>query len=164
MEYQKRRRRNHPRPRTEDELWPSPQPRCRRSSSPMIPPDHWRRPHKGPVLKSASLPNSFYWACWVWVCSHLQWKEPPKSGPHSNNFRIFLYLKFENQLKGLYGKIEVCIASPFCFLFERLASSCLNHCSTSSGFLYWAFYMKEQYSTMCFSGVDEKNERIKKKI
>ena len=23
--------------------------------------------------------------------------------------------------------------------------------------------MKEQYSTMCFSGVDEKNERIKKK-
>ena len=81
-----------------------------------------------------------------------------------NNFRIFLYLKFENQLEGLYGKIEVCITSPFCFLFERVASSCLSRCSTSLGFLYWAFYMKEQYSTMCFSGVDEKNETKKKKI
>ena len=39
VEYQKRRRRNHPRPRTEDELWPSPQPCCRRSSSSTIPPD-----------------------------------------------------------------------------------------------------------------------------
>ena len=82
VEYQNRRRRNHPRPRTKDELWPSPQPRCRRSSSPTIPPDCWRRPHKGLVLKPASLPNSLYWACWVWVCSHLQWKEPPKSGPY----------------------------------------------------------------------------------
>ena len=83
VEYQKRRRRNHPRPRTEDEPWPSPQPRCRRSNSPTIPPDHWRLPHKGPVLKPASLPNSLYWAYWVWVCSHLQWKEPPKSGPYN---------------------------------------------------------------------------------
>ena len=58
VEYQKRRRRNHPRPRTEDEPWPSPQPRCRRTNSPTIPPDRWRRPHKGPVLKPASLPNS----------------------------------------------------------------------------------------------------------
>ena len=86
VEYQKRRRRNHPRSRTEDELWPSPQPRCRWSSSPTIPLDHWRRPHKGPVLKPASLPNSLYWACWVWVrvCSHLQWKEPPKIGTLQN--------------------------------------------------------------------------------
>ena len=68
----------------EDELWPSPQPRCRRTSSPTIPPDHWRRPHKGPILKPASLPNSLYWAYWIWVYSHLQWKEPPKSGPYSN--------------------------------------------------------------------------------
>ena len=60
VEYQKRRRRNHPRPRTEDELWPSPQPHCRRPSSSTIPPYRWRRPHKGPVLKPTSLPNSLY--------------------------------------------------------------------------------------------------------
>ena len=88
MEYQKRRRRNHPRPRTEDELWPSPQPRCRQSSSPTIPPNRWRCSHKGPVLKSASLPNSLYWACWVWVYSHLQWKEPPKSRPYKYKFPL----------------------------------------------------------------------------
>ena len=81
VEYQKRRRRNHPRSRTEDKAWPSPQPRCRRSNSPTIPPDRWRRPHKGPVLKPASLPNSLYWTCWVWVYSHLQWKEPPNRDP-----------------------------------------------------------------------------------
>ena len=40
-------------------------------------PDRWRSPHKGPVLKPASLPNSLYWARWVWVRSHLQWKAPP---------------------------------------------------------------------------------------
>ena len=90
VEYQKRRRRNHPRPRTEDEPWPSPQPRCRRSNSPTIPPDSWRRPHKGPILKPASLPNSLHWACWVWVCLHLRWKEPPKLGPYS----IFLRCRF----------------------------------------------------------------------
>ena len=66
-----------------------PQPRCRRSNSLTIPSDRWRRPHKGPVLKPASLPNSLYWACWVWVCSHLQWREPPKSGPYNLNY-IFL--------------------------------------------------------------------------
>ena len=88
VEYQKRKRRNHPRPRTEDEPWLSPQPRCRRSNSPTIPPDRWRRSHKGPVLKPASLPNSLYWACWVWVCSHLQWKKPPKSGPYINNTNL----------------------------------------------------------------------------
>ena len=64
-----------------DELWPSPQSRCRQSSSSTIPPDRWRRSHKGPVLKPASLQNSLYWACWVWVCSHLQWKEPPNRDP-----------------------------------------------------------------------------------
>ena len=95
VEYQKRKRRNHPRPRTEDELWPSPQTCCRRSSSPTIPPDRWRRPHKGPVLKPASLPNSLYWACWVWIYSHLQWKETPKSGPY--NFHLWTYkIKFTN--------------------------------------------------------------------
>ena len=88
VEYQKRRRINHPRPRTEDEPWPSPQPRCRRSNSPTIPPDRWRRPHKGPVLKPASLPNSLYWACWVWVCSHLQWNEPPNSGPYNSKNKL----------------------------------------------------------------------------
>ena len=36
VEYQKRRSRNHPRPRTEDELWPFPQPRYRWSNSPTI--------------------------------------------------------------------------------------------------------------------------------
>ena len=88
VEYQKRRRINHPRPRTEDEPWPSPQPRCRRSNSPTIPLDRWRRPHKGPVLKPASLPSSLYWACWVWVCSHLQWKEPPNSGPYNSKNKL----------------------------------------------------------------------------
>ena len=72
VECQKWRRINHSRLRTEDELWPFPPPRCWRSSYPTIPLDCWRRPHKGPVLKPASLPNSLYWVCWVWVCSHLQ--------------------------------------------------------------------------------------------
>ena len=42
----------------------------------MILPDRWRSPRKGPVLEPASLPNSLYWACWVWVRSHLQWRIP----------------------------------------------------------------------------------------
>ena len=83
VEYQKRRRRIHPRTRPEDGPWPSPQLRRWRSYSPMILPDRWRSPHKGPVLKPASLPNSLYWACWVWVRSHLQWKTPPKLGLYS---------------------------------------------------------------------------------
>ena len=77
VEYQKRRRRIHPRTRPEDGLWPSPQLRRWRSCSPMILPDRWRSHHKGPILKPASLLNSLYWACWVWVRSHLQWKTPP---------------------------------------------------------------------------------------
>ena len=93
VEYQKRGRKNHPRQRTEDELWPFPQPRCWRSSSPTIPLDRWRHPHKGPVLKPASLPNSLYWACWVWVCSHLQWKKPPNRDP-----TIYICENFDNRL------------------------------------------------------------------
>ena len=81
MEYQKRRRRIHPRTRPKDGLWPSPQLRRWRSCSPMILPDRWRSPHKGPVLKPASLLNSLYWACCVWVRSHLQWKMPPNWDP-----------------------------------------------------------------------------------
>ena len=96
VEYQKRRKKNHPWPRTEDKLWPFPQPRCWRSSSPTIPPDRWRHPHKGPILKPASLPNSLYWTCWVWVCSHLQWKEPPKSEPYRNKIRKNYIIKFKN--------------------------------------------------------------------
>ena len=47
------------------------------SSTPLaILPDRWRSLRKGPVLKPASLPNSLYWACWVWVRSHLQWMTP----------------------------------------------------------------------------------------
>ena len=38
--------------------------------------DHWRSPRKSPVLEPTFLPNSLYWACWVWVCSHLQWRIP----------------------------------------------------------------------------------------
>ena len=83
VQYQRRRKRTHPRTRPEDGLWPSPQLRCWRSCSLTILPDRWRSPRKGPVLKPASLPNSLYWACWVWVCSHLQWKTPPKSGPYN---------------------------------------------------------------------------------
>ena len=71
VEYQRRRKRIHPRMRLEDELWPSPQLCCWRSCSPRILPDRWWSPHKGPVLKPASLSNSLYWACWVWVRSHL---------------------------------------------------------------------------------------------
>ena len=51
----------------------------------MILPDRWRSSHKGSVLKPASLPNSLYWAYWVWVRSHLQWKTPPKLGPYNHN-------------------------------------------------------------------------------
>ena len=47
-----------------------------RSCSPTILPDRWRSPCKGPILELASLPNSLYWACWVWVHSHLQWRTP----------------------------------------------------------------------------------------
>ena len=82
VEYQKRRRRIHHRTRPEDGPWPSPQ-LCRwRSCSPMILPDRWWIPHKGPILKLASLPNSLYWVCWGWVRSHLQLKKLPKLGPY----------------------------------------------------------------------------------
>ena len=47
-----------------------------RSCSLTILPDRWWSPRKGPVLEPASLPNSLYWACWVWVRSHLQWRTP----------------------------------------------------------------------------------------
>ena len=84
VEYQKRRRRIHPRTKPEDGLWPSPQLHRWRFCSPRILLDRWWSPHKGPVLKPASLPNSLYWARWVWVRSHLQWKTPsPKTGPYS---------------------------------------------------------------------------------
>ena len=103
VEYQKKRRRIHPRTRPEDGPWPPPQLRRWRSCSPMILPDHWRSPHKGPVLKPASLPNSLYWACWVWACSHLQWKTPPKSGPY-NYYYYFLILTTNSKRK---NSIEV---------------------------------------------------------
>ena len=73
-------RRIHSRTRPEDGLWPSPQLRRWWSCSPRILPYRWRSPHKGLVLKPASLPNPLYWACWVWVRSHLQWKAPPQIG------------------------------------------------------------------------------------
>ena len=92
VEYQKRRRRIHPRTRPEDGLWPFPQLRRWRSYSPRILPDHWWSPHKGPVLKPASIPNSLYWSCWVWVRSHLQWKTPPKSGPYMFKKRVLIGL------------------------------------------------------------------------
>ena len=89
VEYQKRRRRIHPRTRPEGGLWPSAQ-LCRwRSCSPRILLDRLWSPHKGPILKPASLPNSLYWACWVWVRSHLQWKTPPKSGPYKTHERRY---------------------------------------------------------------------------
>ena len=47
-----------------------------RSCSLTILPDRWRSPRKGPVLEPASLSNSLYWACWVWVRSHLHWRTP----------------------------------------------------------------------------------------
>ena len=46
------------------------------SRSLTILPDRWRSPYKGPVLEPASLPNSLYWAYWVWVRSHQQWRTP----------------------------------------------------------------------------------------
>ena len=63
-----------------DGLWPFPQLRRWRSCSPRILLDRWWSPHKGPVLKLASLSNSLYWARWIWVRSHLQWKAPPQIG------------------------------------------------------------------------------------
>ena len=88
VEYQRRRRRTHPRTRHEDGLWPSPQLWRWRSCSPTILSDRWRSSRKGPVLKPASLPNSLYWACWVWVRSHIQWKTPSKSGPYNMSYKI----------------------------------------------------------------------------
>ena len=98
VECQERRRRNHSRLRTDDEFWPFPPPRCWRSSYPTIPSDCWRRPHKGPVLKLASLPNSLYWAYWVWVCSHLQWKEPPKRDPTITILNKIIMINDQNNL------------------------------------------------------------------
>ena len=46
------------------------------SCSLTILPDCWWSPRKGPVLEPVSLPNSLYWACWVWIRSHLQWRTP----------------------------------------------------------------------------------------
>ena len=46
------------------------------SCSLTILPDCWWSPRKGPVLEPVSLPNSLYWAYWVWVRSHLQWRTP----------------------------------------------------------------------------------------
>ena len=54
----------------------TPPPHLWRSCSLTILPDRWWSPRKGPVLEPASLPNSLYWACWVWVHSHLQWRTP----------------------------------------------------------------------------------------
>ena len=98
VECQERRRRNHSRLRTDDELWPFPPPRCWRSNYPTIPSDCWRRPHKGPVLKLVSLPNSLYWAYWVWVCSHLQWKEPPKRDPTITILNKIIMIDDQNNL------------------------------------------------------------------
>ena len=92
VEYQKRRRRTHPRTRPEDGLWPFPQLHHWQSCFPTILPNRWRSPRKDPVLKPVSLPNSLYWACWVWVRSHLQWKTPPKSGPYNNILLKIIYL------------------------------------------------------------------------
>ena len=85
VEYQKKRRRIHPRMRPEDGPWPPLQLRCWRSCSPTILLDHWRSPHQGPVLKPASLLNSLYWAYWVWARSHLQWETPPNRDPTATN-------------------------------------------------------------------------------
>ena len=82
VQYQKRRRRTHPRARSRTDFDLPLQLRHWRSCSPTILPDRWRSPRKGPIFEPASLPNSLYWACWVWVHSRLQWKTPPKSGPY----------------------------------------------------------------------------------
>ena len=86
VEYQKKRRRIHPRTRPEDRPWPPPQLRRWRSCSPTILPDHWRSPHQDPVFKPASLPNSLYWACWVWARSPLQWETPPQNWDPTTKF------------------------------------------------------------------------------
>ena len=97
VEYLKRRRRIHPQTRPENGPGPSPQLRRWWSCPPMILLDRWRSPHKDPVLKPASLPNSLYWAYWVWVCSHLQWKTPPNWDPigliFSNGFQLSQQVK-----------------------------------------------------------------------
>ena len=45
---------------------------------------------QSPVLEPASLPNSLYWAYWIWVRSHLQWKKPPKSRPYRNKIKYYI--------------------------------------------------------------------------
>ena len=77
-----------------DEAWGRtltlPQLRRWQSCSPTILPDRWRSPCKGPVLEPVSLPNSLYWACWVWVRLHLQWKiPPPNQEPTSINLNNY---------------------------------------------------------------------------
>ena len=89
VEYQKRKRRIHPQTRPKDGPWPSPQLHHWRSCSPMILPDRWQSPHKDPVLKPTSLPNSLYWTCWGWVRSYLQWKTSPKLGPYTRDTKFF---------------------------------------------------------------------------
>ena len=97
VEYQKKRRRIHPRMRPEDGPWPPPQLHRWRSCSLMILPNRWRSPHKCPVLKLASLPNSLYWAYWVWAHSHLQWKIPPNWDPTKSLLVFFLKKKNERE-------------------------------------------------------------------
>ena len=116
VECQERRRRNHSRPRTEDKLGPFPPPHCWRSSHPKISPDCRRRPHKGPILKPAYLPNSLYWACWVWVCSHLQWKKPPKTGLY--NYVILFCFSKTHYWNFYFLKIFVCIVRQYLFCWE----------------------------------------------
>ena len=81
VQYQRRRRRTHPRMRPEDGLWPSPQLRCWRSCSPTILPGRWWSPRKGPVLKPAFLPNSLYWAIGFGFAHIYSERHPPNRDP-----------------------------------------------------------------------------------
>ena len=106
--------------RPEDGLWPSPQLRRWRSCSPRIMPDRWRSPHKGLVLKPASLPNSLYWTRLVWVRSHLQWKAPPQIG----TLRLVYLVKGETKTR--WHSLKIDRASPILLLFH-----CSNLTDTS---------------------------------
>ena len=111
VQYQRRRRRTHPRTRPEDGPWPSPQLHCWRSCSPTILPNCWRSPRKGPILKPTSLPNS-YLSVKLWYFFHF----------NSLLYLGYFFLINSNQIGSTYSKVlNILLAiSYFAHVMEML--------------------------------------------
>ena len=61
----------------------------------MIPlPNDPARPLMKSSLRPSSLPNLLYWACWVWVRSHLQWRTPQIRTTQY----IYIYIDYNNNI------------------------------------------------------------------